>query len=110
MVNPLEITPQEVKSRLDRGEAIRLVDVREPFEHAQARIDGADLIPMRTVPRHLDALRAECRPIVVLCHHGWRSLQVVTWLRQQGIDCCASMSGGIDQWSREIDPSVGRYY
>jgi rhodanese-related sulfurtransferase len=110
MVAPFEVTPRQVRDRLDRGEPVRLIDVREAFEHEQARIDGADLIPMRTIPRHLDELRTETRPLVVLCHHGMRSLQVVQWLRQQGVAACSSMSGGIDQWSREIDPSVGRYF
>ena len=109
-VTPFEITPREVKDRLDRGERLRLIDVREPFEHQQARIGDAELIPMRTVPQSLDSLRAEQRPIVVLCHHGMRSLQVVHWLREQGVDNASSMSGGIDQWSRDVDPSVGRYF
>ena len=110
MVTPLEMTAREVKDRLDRGEPLKLLDVREPFEHEQARIEGAELVPMRTVPKHLEALRAEARPIVVLCHHGMRSLQVVQWLRQQGIGDCTSMAGGIDAWSLEVDPTVGRYF
>jgi rhodanese-related sulfurtransferase len=105
----LEVTPQEVKQRLDAGRAIRLIDVREPFEHQQARIDGADLIPMRTVPAHLADLQTEDRELVVLCHHGVRSLQVVHWLREHGVPLCHSMSGGIDRWSLEIEPSVPRY-
>jgi rhodanese-related sulfurtransferase len=107
---PLEVAPQEVKQRLDGGDFFRLIDVREPFEHHQAHIEGADLIPMRTVPVRLGELQSETRPIVVFCHHGMRSLQVVTWLRQQGVVQCQSLSGGIDQWSREIDPAVPRYY
>jgi len=106
---PLEIAPQELKLRLDNGEPIRLVDVREPFEHQQARIPGAELIPMRTIPGHLPDLRRETRPLVVICHHGVRSLQVATWLREQGLAHCQSLSGGTDQWSREIDPAVPRY-
>jgi len=106
---PLEITPREVKERLDRGEKLRLVDVREPHEFQQAHIDGSELIPMRTVPQHVPSLEAEATPLVVFCHHGMRSLQVVSWLREQGIESCSSMQGGIDQWSREIDPAVPRY-
>ncbi len=106
----MEIDPKEVKRRLDAGEKIRLLDVREPFEHQQSRIEGAELIPLRTVPQSLDSLRAAPEPLVVFCHHGMRSLQVVEWLRGQGLENCQSMAGGIDRWSLEIDPSVPRYY
>ncbi|MGA2134179.1 MAG: rhodanese-like domain-containing protein [Bryobacteraceae bacterium] len=105
----IEITPQELKRRLDAREPVRLVDVREPFEHQQAQIDQAELIPMRGVPQALDALRAGRAPLVVFCHHGIRSLQVAGWLRSQGLEDAASMAGGIDRWSLEIDPTVPRY-
>ena len=105
----MEITPQEVKRRLDAGEKLRLIDVREPFEFQQARIEGAELIPMRSVGQSLASLEGEENPIVVFCHHGMRSLQVVGWLRQQGVENCVSMSGGIDQWSLVVDPKVPRY-
>jgi rhodanese-related sulfurtransferase len=107
----MEITPRVAKLRMDAGEKLRLIDVREPFEFQQARIAGAELIPMGTVPtqlQHLDAV-ADDETLIVYCHHGVRSLQVVNWLREQGVAACQSMSGGIDQWSREIDPSVPRY-
>jgi rhodanese-related sulfurtransferase len=106
---PLEITPTEVKQRLDSGEKLRLVDVREPFEFRQARIEGSELIPMRSVAQSLASLEAEESPLIVFCHHGMRSLQVVGWLREQGVEECASMAGGIDRWSLEIDPAVPRY-
>lgn len=106
---PLEITPAQVKSLIDRGESIHLIDVREPFEHDLAHLAQARLIPMRTVPHAVDTLRGVTDPIVVMCHHGVRSLQVVQWLREQGIAGCQSMSGGIDEWSREIDSTVRRY-
>ena len=105
----LEITPEEVKARLNRGEHIRMIDVREPEEHAICQIGGAQLIPMRTIPQHLQELDGGDAPIIVFCHHGVRSLNVVDWLRRQGIDNCQSMAGGIDRWSREIDPVVPRY-
>lgn len=109
---PLEITPAEVKRRLTTGEKLALIDVREPFEYQQARIDGAELIPMRSVPTNLQTLEGmsdEIPTIVVFCHHGVRSLQVVNWLREQGIPNCQSMLGGIDRWSSEVDPAVRRY-
>ena len=89
--------------------ALRLVDVREPFEFDLARIEGGELISMRSVPKALPVLEEEEKPIVVYCHHGMRSLQVVSWLREQGIENCTSMAGGIDRWSREVDPTVPRY-
>lgn len=98
-----------MKRRLDAGEKLQLIDVREPFEVQQARIDGAELIPMRSVPQALSSLKREENPIVVFCHHGMRSLQVVSWLREQGVENCTSMAGGIDRWSAEIDRSVPRY-
>lgn len=105
----MEITPQEVQRRLSAGEKLRLIDVREPFEFQQARIEGAELIPMRTIPKALALFEEEENPIVVVCHHGMRSLQVVGWLREQGVENCTSMAGGIDRWSIEVDPNVPRY-
>jgi rhodanese-related sulfurtransferase len=106
-----EIAPSEVKRRLDAGEKLHLIDVREPNEFAMARIDGSELIPMRQVPGELQALegRADEAPLIVFCHHGVRSLNVVNWLQNQGVEACQSMAGGIDAWSLGIDPSVPRY-
>jgi rhodanese-related sulfurtransferase len=111
MPDPLEITSQEVRQRLNAGELLHLIDVREPHEYALARIEGSELIPVRTVPGALAQLRskADQAPLIVFCHHGVRSLNVVNWLREQGIETCSSMAGGIDAWSLEIDPAVARY-
>lgn len=108
---PLEIAPAEVKRRLDAGEKLYLIDVREPHERTQSSIHGSELVPMRSVPGALGQLqlRAAEAPLVVFCHHGVRSLNVVAWLREQGLENCQSMSGGIDLWSVEIDPRVPRY-
>jgi rhodanese-related sulfurtransferase len=102
-----EISPVEVKQRLDAGEKLMLVDVREPAEFAIARIEGAELIPMGSVPGQLQRLEDE--NLIVFCHHGVRSLQVVNWLRQQGVESCQSMAGGIDLWSLSVDAKVPRY-
>lgn len=106
-----EIAAGEVKRRLDAGEKLHLIDVREPNEFAMARIEGSELIPMRQVPGELQSLEAKAdeAPLIVFCHHGVRSLNVVNWLRQQGVEACQSMAGGIDAWSVGIDPSVPRY-
>ncbi len=105
----LEITPSEVKRRLDAGEVLDLIDVREPEEYRICRIAGATLIPMRQISQQFERLEESTAPLVVFCHHGVRSLNVVGWLRDQGLSDCLSMAGGIDAWSREVDPAVPRY-
>ncbi|MBI3403998.1 MAG: rhodanese [Acidobacteria bacterium] len=104
----LQITPLEVKQRLDRGEQFLLVDVREPREFAICRITGAKLMPLGTIPANLGALD-EAEDVVLYCHHGLRSMDAAVWLRQQGVESARSMSGGIERWSAEIDPKVPRY-
>jgi rhodanese-related sulfurtransferase len=110
MPETLELTPQEA-SRLVKGEEAVLIDVREPEEYAIARIDGARLMPMQTIPEELQTLKelAGESKLAILCHHGVRSLQVASWLRGQGLENCYSVAGGIDRWSQEIDPTVPRY-
>jgi adenylyltransferase/sulfurtransferase len=105
----MEISVREVKRKLEAGEKVKLVDVREPSEFQQCRIDGAELIPMRTVPQHVEKLAAEEAEVVVFCHHGVRSERVVEWLRENGVKNARSMAGGIDAWSRQVDPGVPRY-
>jgi len=106
---PFEIAPSAVSARLESGERLRLIDVREPAEYAIAQIDGAEPIPMRAMPQHLSDLEESDELLIVFCHHGVRSLSVVEWLRRKGVDKCQSMSGGIDLWSQAIDPAVPRY-
>jgi rhodanese-related sulfurtransferase len=107
-MDDLEITPAEVKQRLDRGEKLVLIDVRERWEFSVCRIEGAKLIPMGTVPANLQALDTDDE-IVVYCHHGVRSLDVAVWLRGQGVEGAKSLAGGIERWSVEIDQNVPRY-
>jgi len=108
IMNDLEITAVEVKQRLDRGDRLLLVDVREPHEHALCRIEGAVLIPMGSIPANLQKLDTD-DDVICFCHHGMRSLDVANWLRQQGVKSAKSMAGGIDRWSLEVDPKVPRY-
>ena len=111
MPEPLEITPQEVQSRLKAGDRLVLIDVREPEEEAISRLEGSVLIPMQSIPGELQRLEAMAdeSDLAVLCHHGVRSLNVAAWLRERGIENCFSVAGGIDRWSAEIDPAVPRY-
>ena len=103
-----EITPEETKQKLASGEA-KLLDVRESWEHQTARIEGAKLIPMGEVPARAHQELDPEEHVIVYCHHGRRSLDVTNWLRQQGFDKVQSMRGGIDAWSRKIDPKVPVY-
>ena len=111
MTELLEMTPQEVESRRAGGERMTLMDVREPEEFALTRIENSELIPMRSVPAELQRLEglADEGSLMVICHHGVRSLQVVQWLRERGVENCFSVAGGIDRWSREVDAGVPRY-
>jgi adenylyltransferase/sulfurtransferase len=104
----MEITPQEVKAKLQNGAKLLLVDCREPWEWETCRIEGAQLMPKASVPLHIRSIEA-AEEVVVYCHHGRRSLDVVAWLRAQGVEQALSMAGGIDRWSQEIDPAVPRY-
>jgi rhodanese-related sulfurtransferase len=107
-MDSLEITPAEVKRRIDQGETLLLIDVREPWEFNVCNIAGAKLIPMGTVPANLQALDTD-DDIVIYCHRGMRSLDVAVWLRGQGVERAKSLAGGIERWSLEIDPNVPRY-
>ena len=102
------ITPEEVKQRQDRGEKMMLLDCRERWEYDTARIPGSTLIPMGDIPARVQELNPD-EHIVVLCHHGVRSANVVQWLRQQGFENAQSMTRGIARWSALIDHSVPMY-
>ena len=107
-MDELEIQPQEVKQRLERGEKFMLVDVRNDWEHEICRIEGAELMPLSDLTTHLPKMEA-AEDVVLYCHHGRRSLDAVAWLRGQGVAQARSMAGGIERWSLEIDPKVPRY-
>ena len=106
---PYEISVAELASLQQEGKAPIVVDVREPWEIATASLPGTVNIPMGEVPARAHQELDPDAPVVVMCHHGARSLSVTNWLRQQGFDRAQSLAGGIDQWSREIDGSIPRY-
>lgn len=104
----LEISPSQAKELLSQPEII-LLDVREPWEQQTALISGSLTMPMGDVPsRAFQELDPEAR-IITVCHHGVRSMNVAVWLRNQGFEQAQSLQGGIDAWSREVDPSIPRY-
>jgi rhodanese-related sulfurtransferase len=104
-----EISAGQVKALQKSGDAFLLLDVREPWELETARIEGAKNIPMGDVPARAHAELDPEAHIVVVCHHGVRSLTVTNWLRQQGFEKVQSMRGGIDGWARTVDPKVPLY-
>ena len=108
MTSP-EISAQELSERLQRGEAIRLIDCREPWENELVRLEQSTLVPMNDTPGRIDELRGIEGQMVVYCHHGVRSMHVVQWLRSQGLTDIVSLAGGIDAWSLQIDPDMPRY-
>jgi rhodanese-related sulfurtransferase len=105
----MEISPGQVKSLQKRGETFTLLDVREPGEWEASRIEGAKHIPMGDIPSRAHQELGPDDHIVVMCHHGVRSLTVTNWLRQQGFERVQSMRGGIDGWARTVDPKVPIY-
>jgi rhodanese-related sulfurtransferase len=110
-----EITPQDfarVRSEARQStvpDAPVLLDVREPWEFETARLEDSLLMPMGDVPSRAHVELDPDAHIVVVCHHGQRSLSVAMWLRGQGFERAQSLAGGIDAWSRGIDPAVPRY-
>lgn len=108
--HPWEITPSEVQAVLQSDTPPILIDCREPFEVEIACIEPSMAVPMGEIPGRLPELDEHAETsIVVYCHHGVRSLQVVSFLREQGFEDVRSLAGGIDRWSSEIDSTVPRY-
>lgn len=108
---PIEIHAKDLAALLAEKADVVLLDCRETWEHATARIEPCELIPMNTIPANLNRVEAlaEGKQLVVYCHHGVRSLNTAAWLRNQGISNALSLAGGIDRWSMEIDHTVARY-
>ena len=105
---PLEIDCAALADYRSRGQAHRVLDVRETWETEICALDPCQIIPMTQIPARLAELSPD-GTLVILCHHGLRSLQVATWLREQGYPGATSLSGGIEAWATEIDPQMARY-
>ena len=104
-----EISAGKVNTMLQHGEKFTLLDVREPWELEKAKIEGGKNIPMGDIPTRAHQELDPEEHIVVICHHGIRSLSVTNWLRQQGFDKTQSIRGGIDGWARTVDPKIPLY-
>jgi len=104
-----EITPEELSVLLESNSDIVVLDVREPWEFETAKIAGSKHIPMNDIPSRFQQELDAGKHVVVVCHHGVRSMNVTMWLRRQGLEKVQSLSGGIDRWARQIDPKVPVY-
>ncbi len=102
-----QITVKELKRRIDAGEDVQLIDVREPYEYQIAQI-GGKLIPQNDVPNRLAEIDRN-REIIVQCRSGARSQRIAEFLVQSGYTKVANLAGGILAWSDEIDPTVQKY-
>ena len=104
----VELTPRELQARLERGEKLQLIDVREQFEWDIARIPGARLVPLATLPDVVDTLERD-REVVVYCKGGSRSRAAATHLADAGFARVTNLTGGILRWRDDVDPALPRY-
>ncbi len=102
------ITSEDVKKRIDRGESLTLVDVREPQEFEIVRLPGAILMPLGDLERRLPELDP-ARELIVYCHRGVRSVRAVAYMRHLGFTRARNLVGGITEWTDKVDPSLPRY-
>ncbi|MBI3710131.1 MAG: sulfurtransferase [Proteobacteria bacterium] len=105
---PLEIEAEELASWRGDGRPLTVLDVRERWETQICMIAGSVTIPLGNLPQSLDRLSGEA-PVVVVCHHGTRSLQATAWLRRNGFANVTNLRGGIDAWARRIEPNMSSY-
>ena len=106
---PPEITPHDFAQLRQQPQPPVLLDVREKWEFDTAHLPDSLLMPMGEVPARAYNELDPDQSIIVMCHHGARSLNVTMWLRQQGFDHAQSLAGGIDAVSRTLDPTIPRY-
>lgn len=105
----MNISVTELKTRLDRADKIRLIDVRENDEWAVAKIDKAELIPLsRFQQLALEKLSPD-EEIILYCHHGVRSARAKGFLNAQGYNKVLNLTGGIDAWAVQVEPTMKRY-
>ena len=104
-----EITATELKQKMDDGEDIQLIDVRQPDEYEFAKIEGAKLIPLGEIMRRMDELD-ETKEIIIQCKSGGRSGQAIMALQRAGFTGeLKNLKGGITAWSNEVDPNIPKY-
>lgn len=102
------ISPSEAKSLMSKNTSLKLIDVREPWEHNIARIENSELIPLRDLPKNLHKFEPNFS-YIVYCHHGSRSFYACAYLIQQGFKDVYNLEGGIDAWSSYVDNKIPKY-
>ncbi len=104
------IRPGELKEWLDdpRRDKPQLLDVRETWEFERCHVEGAELLPMASISSRYGELDPQ-REVVVICHHGVRSFHVARFLEHNGFTHVVNLTGGVDAWSREVDPLMPLY-
>jgi adenylyltransferase/sulfurtransferase len=105
----MTLTPTELKARLDQGEKLRLIDVREADEWAFTHLPGAELIPLSQFQQRATGELSPDETIVLYCHHGMRSARAQGFLKAQGYGQVINLTGGIDAWALQVDPGMKRY-
>jgi adenylyltransferase/sulfurtransferase len=104
-----EISPRELAVRIENGHRVRLLDVRQAWENEIAALPDSIHIPLNELPRRAGEIDRDKGAVIVYCHYGVRSLSAANFLVRLGFDDVQSLAGGIDAWSREVDPKVPRY-
>lgn len=86
-----------------------LLDVREPWEFGTCHIEGSKLVPMREIPQRAEEIGKPDEDLVVICHHGSRSMQVALFLERKGYAKVHNLAGGVDAWAKTVDPKMPKY-
>ena len=106
---PLEVSVTDAQALTQAApNPALIIDVREPHEIAICQVPGAQTIPMRKIAASLEAIPRD-RHVLVLCHHGMRSMAVTQFLRAQGYPSVSNIAGGINAWAEQLDPAMARY-
>jgi rhodanese-related sulfurtransferase len=105
----MNITPTELKTRLDRQDKFRLIDVREPDEWTVAKLPNAELIPLSQFQQRATTELSPDEELVLYCHHGMRSGRAQGYLKAQGYTNVLNLTGGIDAWAVQVEPTMKRY-
>lgn len=102
------MTPLELQTLLQKNEELTLLDVREPFEHEICLIPGSLCIPLGQIPGRMNEIPKN-KPIVSICHHGFRSQRAINFLAQNGFENIHNLDGGIDRYAQEADKTLALY-
>jgi rhodanese-related sulfurtransferase len=106
---PLEISPEDLHHRLQAGDDLQLVDVREDMEFDYCHLPGSQLVPLSELTRRTTEIRSD-GPVVLICHHGVRSMQALAYLQQRlGYQNLLSLRGGVAAWAEQVDPTFPTY-